>query len=83
MVLKESLLMAMCIRDMMQGNQKLADKGRVEESLGYNAIAAGFGASVTGPINTRMAIPPKHCSTAPLTGTAFANRSLSPPKTTA
>lgn len=34
--------MAMCIRDMMQGNQKLADKGRVEESLGYNAIAAGF-----------------------------------------
>lgn len=26
-VLKESLLMAMCIRDMMQGNQKLAEKG--------------------------------------------------------
>lgn len=34
--------MAMCIRDMMQGNSKLADIGRVEESLGYNAIAAGF-----------------------------------------
>ncbi|STM07894.1 L-fucose isomerase [Escherichia coli] len=27
---------------MMQGNSKLADIGRVEESLGYNAIAAGF-----------------------------------------
>ena len=26
-VLKESLLMAMCIRDMMQGNPKLAEKG--------------------------------------------------------
>ncbi|MFP1528339.1 hypothetical protein ACLB1R_19935 [Escherichia coli] len=32
----------MRIRDMMQGNSKLADIGRVEESLGYNAIAAGF-----------------------------------------
>lgn len=82
-VLKESLLMAMCIRDMMQGNAKLAEKGLVEESLGYNAIAAGFGASVTGPINTPMAIPPKRCSIAPLTGTACASRSSSPPKTTA
>jgi hypothetical protein len=36
-MLKESLLMAMCIRDMMQGNAKLAEKGLVEESLGYNA----------------------------------------------
>ena len=41
-ILRESLLMAMCIRDMMQGNSKLADIGRAEESLGYNAIAAGF-----------------------------------------
>lgn len=41
-VLRESLLMAMCIRDMMQGNEKLAQQGFVEESLGYNAIAAGF-----------------------------------------
>lgn len=41
-ILRESLLMAMCIRDMMQGNSKLAEAGRVEESLGYNAIAAGF-----------------------------------------
>lgn len=41
-VLHESLLMAMCIRDMMQGNEKLAQQGFVEESLGYNAIAAGF-----------------------------------------
>lgn len=69
-VLKESLLMAMCIRDMMQGNEKLAEKGLVEESLGYNAIAAGFGASATGPINTRTVTPPRRCSTAPSTGTA-------------
>lgn len=41
-VLRESLLMAMCIRDMMQGNEKLAQQGFIEESLGYNAIAAGF-----------------------------------------
>lgn len=41
-ILRESLLMAICIRDMMQGNRKLAEMGRVEESLGYNAIAAGF-----------------------------------------
>ncbi|MEX5412420.1 L-fucose isomerase [Atlantibacter hermannii] len=41
-ILRESLLMAICIRDMMQGNPKLAEIGRVEESLGYNAIAAGF-----------------------------------------
>lgn len=41
-VLRESLLMAICIRDMMQGNPKLTEQGRVEESLGYNAIAAGF-----------------------------------------
>ena len=41
-ILRESLLMAICIRDMMQGNRKLAEIGRVEESLGYNAIAAGF-----------------------------------------
>lgn len=82
-VLKESLLMAMCIRDMMQGNKKLAEKGLVEESLGYNAIAAGFGASATGPINTLTAIPPKRCSIARSTGTAYANPSSSPRKTTA
>lgn len=41
-VLRESLLMAMCIRDMMQGNDKLAQAGFGEEALGYNAIAAGF-----------------------------------------
>ncbi|KEY60226.1 L-fucose isomerase [Serratia sp. DD3] len=41
-VLRESLLMAICIRDMMQGNPALAEKGFTEESLGYNAIAAGF-----------------------------------------
>jgi len=41
-VLKESLLMAICMRDMMQGNPKLAAIGFTEESLGYNAIAGGF-----------------------------------------
>ena len=41
-VLRESLLMAICIRDMMNGNPTLADMGYVEESLGCNAIAAGF-----------------------------------------
>lgn len=41
-VLRESLLMAICIRDMMQGNPKLAEKGWGEEALGYNAVAAGF-----------------------------------------
>ena len=41
-MLRESLLMAICIRDMMQGNPKLATLGFVEESLGYNAIAGGF-----------------------------------------
>ncbi|MGL4724432.1 MAG: L-fucose isomerase [Scandinavium sp.] len=41
-ILRESLLMAICIRDMMQGNPKLAEKGREEEALGYNAIASGF-----------------------------------------
>ncbi len=49
-VLRESLLMAMCIRDMMQGNSKLADIGRVEESLGYNAIAARFANRHTGSV---------------------------------
>ncbi|POP46766.1 L-fucose isomerase [Superficieibacter electus] len=41
-VLRESLLIAICIRDMMQGNSTLAGIGREEEALGYNAIAAGF-----------------------------------------
>ncbi|MBS0969441.1 L-fucose isomerase [Nissabacter archeti] len=41
-MLRESLLMAICIRDMMTGNPLLAEKGWGEEALGYNAIAAGF-----------------------------------------
>jgi L-fucose isomerase len=41
-VLHESLLMAICIRDMMQGNPELAKLGFAEEALGYNAIAGGF-----------------------------------------
>lgn len=81
-VLRESLLMAMCIRDMMQGNSKLVDIGRVEESLGYNAIAAGFQGNVTGPINIPMAIPLKRSSTVHLTGMACANRLSWRPKTT-
>lgn len=81
-VLRESLLMAMCIRDMMQGNSKLADIGRVEESLGYNAIAAGFRGNVTGPINIPMVTPPKRSSTVHLTGMACANPLSWRPKTT-
>jgi len=34
--------MAMIARDMMIGNPKLAEAGFVEESMGHNAIAAGF-----------------------------------------
>lgn len=41
-VLKECLLMTMCIRDMMQGSKVVAEKGFIEESLGFNAIVAGF-----------------------------------------
>jgi len=41
-ILRESLLMAICIRDMMQGNPVLAQAGFCEEALGYNAVAAGF-----------------------------------------
>lgn len=81
-VLRESLLMAMCIRDMMQGNSKLADIGRVEESLGYNAIAAGFQGNATGPINIPMATPPKRSLIVHLTGMAFANPLSWRPKTT-
>ncbi|QXC32245.1 MULTISPECIES: L-fucose isomerase [Aeromonas] len=41
-VLRESLLMAICMRDMMQGNPRLAELGFGEEALGYNAIVGGF-----------------------------------------
>ncbi|XNM57332.1 hypothetical protein ACLK1S_17320 [Escherichia coli] len=62
-VLRESLLMAMCIRDMMQGNSKLADIGRVEESLGYNAIAAGFQGQRHWTIDIPMVTPPEQSLT--------------------
>ncbi len=39
-------------------NSKLTDIGRVEESLGYNAIARASRDNVTGPINIPMATPP-------------------------
>ena len=41
-VLEKCILMTMIARDLMQGNQKLAEMGFVEESCGHNAIAAGF-----------------------------------------
>lgn len=41
-ILRESLAMTICIRDMMQGNPKLARAGFEEEALGCNAIAGGF-----------------------------------------
>ena len=41
-ILRESLLMTICIRDMMQGNAKLAKLGFTEEALGFNAVAGGF-----------------------------------------
>jgi L-fucose/D-arabinose isomerase len=41
-VRRESLLMAIVIRDMMKGNPALAAKGFGEESLGYDAIVGGF-----------------------------------------
>lgn len=82
-VLKESLLMAMCIRDMMQGNKSWQTKVWSKNPWAITRSPQASRASVTGPINTQMAIPPKRCSTAPLTGMAFVNRSLSQPKTTA
>ena len=39
---KESVLMAMIFRDMMQGNPKLKEIDREEEGLGYQAIVGGF-----------------------------------------
>jgi L-fucose isomerase len=41
-ILRESLIMAIAMRDMMQGNPRLATIGFGEEALGYNAIAGGF-----------------------------------------
>ena len=37
-----SIKTTMIIRDLMQGNSKLADKGFIEESLGNNSIVGGF-----------------------------------------
>ena len=34
--------MALILRDLMEGNSKLAEMGYIEEGLGHNAIAAGF-----------------------------------------
>lgn len=34
--------MAMIVRDLMEGNPKLAEMGFIEESCGHNAIAGGF-----------------------------------------
>lgn len=40
--LKTSVKMALIARDLMVGNEKLAEKGFVEESNGRNALIAGF-----------------------------------------
>ncbi len=37
-----SVKMMMIFRDLMQGNEKLAEKGFVEEACGHNAIVGGF-----------------------------------------
>ena len=41
-VLRDSLLMGIIMRDMMQGNPVLAEMGFGEEALGYNSITGGF-----------------------------------------
>ena len=42
--------MTLIFRDMMIGNPKLAEMGFKEESMGHNAIAAGFRDSASGRI---------------------------------
>lgn len=74
--------MAMCIRDMMQGNKTLADKGLVEESLGYNAIAAGFRGQRHWTDQYPNGDTAEALLNSSLTGTAYANRLSSPPKMT-
>ncbi len=39
---EDCVKMALIVRDLMEGNPKLAEMGWKEESLGHNAIAAGF-----------------------------------------
>ncbi|GKV65944.1 MULTISPECIES: L-fucose isomerase [unclassified Sporosarcina] len=39
---KTSVKMTLIARDLMVGNEKLADKGYIEESMGHNALIAGF-----------------------------------------
>lgn len=39
---KTSVKMALVARDLMVGNEKLAEKGYIEESMGHNALIAGF-----------------------------------------
>ncbi len=82
-VLKESLLMAMCIRDMMQGNPKLAEKGwwrsrwattpspPVSEGQRHWTDQYPNGDTAEALLNSS------------LTGTGCANRLSSLPKTTA
>lgn len=79
----EFVVKMMCIiKDLMNGNPNLP-AGCEEERVGHNALAAGFpGDSASGRIFIRTATIRKRCSTRPLTGTAPANRTSSPPKTT-
>lgn len=81
-VLRESLLMAMCIRDMMQGNSKLLDITAWKNHLATTPSLQASRGNVTGPINIPMAIPLKRSSTVHLTGMACANRLSWRPKTT-
>lgn len=39
---KTSVKMALIARDLMIGNEKLVEKGFIEESMGHNALIAGF-----------------------------------------
>ena len=79
---RESVLMAMIFRDMMQGNPKLKKIDREEESLGYQAIAGGF----QGQRHWTDFYPNGDIAeillNSPLTGTARAPRFPSPRKMT-
>ena len=70
----EFVVKMMCIiKDLMNGNPNLP-KGREEEMVGHNAIAAGFqGQRQCGRTFIPTATSPKRCSILPLTGTGRGN----------
>lgn len=79
---KESVLMAMIFRDMMQGNPKLKKSTAKKNPWATRPLPAASRASATGRTSTRTETLRKPCSTPPLTGTARAPRCPSPRKTT-